>query len=200
LFPTTPPSSSTTTDRNDLETYRQNQTLSSAMDVDSPPSTSNPLPNESNLPDAENPSIPAQAEGDELPVDDTGDVDMDGETASKTTLGVKQISNGKNGQGIASGRAGTSADKEGFGNMASFFQPRKANGSAAKGKAKEVDDAVYEDEIEKRGGLPWCAGGRPSSCKDGVELANRCCAFFSFPICVQGREIPARHAWRCSLA
>ena len=125
------------------------------MDIDSPPSVSNPLPKESNLPDAENPSIPAQVEGDELPVDDTGDVDMDGEQASRTTLGVKQISNGKNGQGIVSGQAGTSADKEGFGNMASFFQPKKANGSGVKGKGKEVDDAVYEDEIEKRGGLPW---------------------------------------------
>jgi hypothetical protein len=127
------------------------------MDVDSPPSTSNPLPKESTLPDAENPSIPAQAVRDELPVDDTGDVDMDGETASRTTLGVKQISNGNNGEGISSGRAGTSADKEGFGNMASFFQPRKANGSGVKGKGKgkEVDEAVYADEIEKRGGLPW---------------------------------------------
>ena len=125
------------------------------MDIDSPSSVSSPLPRESNLPDAENPSIPAQVEGDELPVDDTGDVDMDGEQASRTTLGVKQISNGKNGQGIVSGQAGTSADKEGFGNMASFFQPKKANGSGVKGKGKEVDDAVYEDEIEKRGGLPW---------------------------------------------
>jgi len=73
-------------------------------------------------------------------------------------LGVKAVSNGKNGQGVVSGQAGTSADKEGFGNMASFFQPRKANasnGSGAKGKGKESDEVTYTDEIEKRGGLPW---------------------------------------------
>lgn len=124
------------------------------MDIDSPTSSSNPLPRESNLPDDQNPDIPAQAEGDEL----DGDVDMEERSISKASLGVKAVSNGKNGQGIASGQAGTSADKEGFGNMASFFQPRKANGSGgsgAKGKGKENDEVTYTDEIEKRGGLPW---------------------------------------------
>lgn len=163
------------------------------MDIDSPPSTSNPLPKESNLPDAENPSIPAQAEGDELPVDDTGDVDMDGEDQSKTTLGVKKLSNGKNGQGIVSDQAGSSAEKEGFGSMAAFFQPKKANGSGAKGKGKEVDDAEFEDEIEKRGGLPWSVQ-RPAPLCCIIDRADA-----SFLLDVQGREISTGHARRRGL-
>jgi hypothetical protein len=124
------------------------------MQVDSPPSSSNPLPLESNLTDEQNPDIPPQAEGNEI--DD--DVDMEAGSASKATRGTKAISNGKNGQGVASGQVGTSANSAGFGNMAAFFQPRKANGSSgsgAKGKAKEDEEVTYTDEIEKRGGLPW---------------------------------------------
>lgn len=124
------------------------------MDIDSPPSVSNPLLNEPNLPDDQNPSLPPQAEGDELPIDDSGDVDMDGETYSRTTLGVKEISNGKTGSGVASGQAGASTDNAGFGNVAAFFQPRKANTGGSKGKGKEVE-SEHTDEIEKRGGLPW---------------------------------------------
>jgi hypothetical protein len=128
------------------------------MDLDSPPSSSIALPNESNPPGHQNADRPAQARGVSLLAADDDDVDMDGESAGRPTSGVKGASGGKNGQEAVSGPAGTSADKAGFGNMASFFQPRKANGSGgpgAKGKGREAEDAEYTDEIEKRGGLPW---------------------------------------------
>lgn len=58
---------------------------------------------------------------------------------------------------------------DGFGNMAAFFKPRKANAAGpAKGKEKE-SQGEHVDEIEKRGGLPWVEKYRPDTLDDVVS-------------------------------
>lgn len=136
-------------------------TISSTMDIDTPPHLDNPLPAETEPIDKENGVTGA---GTEVPTE--GDIVMD--APDQPSLGTKALGASTSGAGIVSGKAGGDAGPEGRASgtgetgeafptrVADFFKPRPkgANGAAsAKGKGKQTTSEEY---LSGREGLPWC--------------------------------------------